>query len=364
MVEIKKKYRLGPFGLRMRNNNMTVKGNYMPTNTKELRDKQIQYCEKTFSKDNNKLISNVEISRCLSRLLYPTRTKDRFILQFINAEGGELGGKFWSPRSSSRLAFDFFSALEGCSLIKNLEFEKILPGVNSGKQPDMDIYFETDTDRYYIESKYCEYVQNNKNKKGFLRNDKHEKDSNLLSPAYWRKDDETILYKGFKGQKEMARAFSDFVMAEDKKLREKYDPNGTDSDWFFAKQECTHLFGILFHCLAEQAKEGTIKKHVHFFNVVFNVDGEEVVSGFADEFFKDAKTRLSEFFANSDFEYAPVWYQDLFSCLPSHAVLFGEKETNLREYLKERYPGIDKPINHKNCFSSDSLFKVFSSCDE
>jgi hypothetical protein len=334
----------------------------MSGNTKALRDEQIQRCETNPKLGEAGLINREEIIRYVQRLLASINNGDCFALQFSRGEGNELTKHFWSPRSSSRLAFDFFSVLAKCKKVQTIEFEKILIGiVGSPKRPDMDVYFETDTDVCYIESKYCEYVTNNKRNNGFLRINEMDSDNALLSPAYWDKSNKEKLEHHFHNRNDVAEAFSDFVVNENKKAKglEK-----NDQDWFFAKQECTHLFGILFDCLAKISQTPAFSKNVHFYNIVFNVDGKEEISDFARDFFNEAKRSFARFFPNSYFEYEPIWYQDIYSRIPENATLFGEDATNLKMYLKDHFPGIDVSVEVVNSYFPKILQEVFSTCDK
>lgn len=335
----------------------------MSANTKVLRNQQIKRCETNPKLGEKGLIHREEIIRYVQRLLVPVNGDDCFALQFSHGEGNELKEHFWSPRSSSRLAFDVFSALAKCNKVQTIEFEKVLKGVvGSPKSPDLDVYFETDTDVCYIESKYCEYVTNNKLKNGFLRINENDKDSLLLSPAYWDNNKKEKLIRHFHKNCDVAETFSNFVLSENKKV--KALDEGNSIDWFFAKQECTHLFGILFDCLDKIAKAPAFSKNVHFYNVVFNVDGQEGVSDFARDFFNEAKRSFARFFPNSYFEYEPIWYQDIYSRIPENATLFGEDATNLRVYLKDHFPGIDLSVESVNSYFPKILQEVFSTCDK
>jgi hypothetical protein len=203
----------------------------------------------------------------------------------------------------------------------------------------MDVYIETENDIYYIESKYCEVASNeNLTKEG------------KLSHSYWDDRDRKLLYYHFWGQEDIAKSFSIFV---------KEAPSGIDkNDWFDAKQECTHLFGILLDNLTEEngdKRKNPPSKRIRFYNVVFNCGGE-TESDFAKKFIQAANDSFGPYF-NKKFTYSYCWYQDLYNALPETVKAFELKDTSLKDLLAERYPGINEPLTREKG-NDDSLINL------
>ena len=118
----------------------------------------------------------------LKKLITPYEKKGKrklFILQFARGAGNELAEKFWSPISSSRLAFDLYSWLAEEKNVIDFEFEKQLPGLKSGGMgPNMDVFIETQDELIFIESKFTEKAE-----LGYIN---HKNPSaSYLSPAYY-----------------------------------------------------------------------------------------------------------------------------------------------------------------------------------
>lgn len=203
------------------------------------------------------------------RRLTVLRDNRRFIDQYLQGSGCELEEKFWSPNSSSRLAFDLYS------WIPNVEFEKKLPGVicsPSGPAgvPNIDVFIEMEDRLLFIESKYTEaaslsYTLGNKPN---------------LSKAYWYKGyhGKLPIERRFYGNGMVAERFSNFcieiqnVIGSDPRKENKWK-------WFDVKQETCHLFGIIFYAL-QAHKEGKtficsssnqIKKKISLLNIIWRL---------------------------------------------------------------------------------------------
>ena len=206
-----------------------------------------------------------------------------FIDQYLQGSGCELESKFWSINSSSRMAFDLYSWIVNEPSIKDFQFEKKLPGVicsNRGTagRPNMDVYFETNTDRIFIESKYTESAT-----KAYTKGEKPN-----LSKAYWDENDYGGLSIGerFYGRDDIARDFSDFCENIQNKIDDFTKNKGENKwKWFDAKQETCHLFGIIFYLLgATKNKEhgyycdpnnGHLDKKVYLYNIIWSFDKED-----------------------------------------------------------------------------------------
>lgn len=67
---------------------------------------------------DNVYISSEDIVQYLGRLC-KNRKQGKFISQYLEGDGNEISKKFWSVKSSSRLAFDLYSWIDGVSLKRN-----------------------------------------------------------------------------------------------------------------------------------------------------------------------------------------------------------------------------------------------------
>ena len=86
-----------------------------------------------------------------------------FKTQFEKGKGKELNSKFWSPISSSRLAFELYSWITNFNQCKDIEFEFKLPGIISGNRESsayMDVYIKTEKEIWFIENKFTEKAGN------------------------------------------------------------------------------------------------------------------------------------------------------------------------------------------------------------
>ena len=212
-----------------------------------------------------KQMSAAEKLSYFQRLITKYDSKKYFINQYLEADGHELNGKFFSPRSSSRLAFELYSFLATKPGIKHFQFEKKLPGINRSQWvPNMDVYFEKDKNIYFIESKYTEISSNNAE----TIPDAYYVDGGAVS----QRDGQplkTTLYDRFYGNREVADIFSAFV----KKVQSECT---SQTVWFDIKQEVTHLFGIVFYIINNKT---SIKRkkidNIKFYNIVYKFDDFE-----------------------------------------------------------------------------------------
>ena len=180
----------------------------------------------------------------LLKLFSPYKKKGEikfFIFQYLRGAGKELNKKFWSPVSSSRLAFNLYSWLaKNDSPVVDFEFEYQLPGLKSGGMgPNMDVYIETKDEIIFIESKFTEKADLN-----YINLE--DEPSSYLSPAYYAPS------HGKKGMElkdrfyeyPFAEEFSKFCYSWEKTMRSHLDWR-EHVDWFEPKQETCHLSGIL-----------------------------------------------------------------------------------------------------------------------
>lgn len=243
----------------------------------------------------------------------------RFYDQFKKGSGGELNDKFWKPNSSSRLCFDLYSCLAEKKQVRDIEFEYQLPPIYSGGRkcspPNMDVYIETDDYIVFIESKLTE-TKNNINYGNYEKTDslpqayyREYKDGSYFSNGGKKKIENcsikeryNVAYKKAKNKKiencdiktslkfiegeterqkkqleKMRDMFPVFCGKVSKHIKNHKDKILKD-DWFDAKQETCHIFGILLYAITYQPT-----KKIHFYNIVFD---KRKTSDLAIEFVK------------------------------------------------------------------------------
>ena len=263
--------------------------------------------------------------------------KKLFIDQYLQGSGNELESKFWSPNSSSRLAFDLYSWIVKEDCIVDFQFEKKLPGVICSKKgpagvPNMDVYFETDCNRVFIESKYTE-----SSSLAYTRGK-----SPNLSKAYWAKD----VYGGlniterFYGEENIALSFSNFC-SDIQNIIDSF--KGNQWKWFDVKQETCHLFGIIFFLLGGQKEnkqyicthpKKLLNKKVHLCNIIWELENDNFdikEDSLPSYFEKKAKKLVEECVPSIEFEYRILTVEEL----------LGEKNFFGLDYTKAKPYGID-----------------------
>ncbi len=201
----------------------------------------------------------------LRRLKTPYEKKGlrkQFFDQFEKASGQEIkDGKFWRIISSSRLCFDLYSWMADDDNYVDFEVEKQLTGLNAGgSPPNMDVYYETASDIFFIESKYTELVR------GKFK----------IPEAYWVETDayhntkgeltEKPILERYRGRSDVKDKFVSFI--KNVRILEESRKGAT---WFDSKQEICHLLGIVFYML-----ENKPQKYVHFLNVAANYSHNEL----------------------------------------------------------------------------------------
>ena len=253
-----------------------------------------------------------------------------FLEQFNAGGGNELAGKFWSTVSSSRLCFDLYSWMAGDEGYMDVEFEKKLRGIISGRKdthPNMDVYFETEEGIFFIESKYTETVRNGSFKKH-------------LPEAYWKRSERYRSARGanvtfpildrYRRIQPVMDAFVRFIDQIDRAAASEDAPS-----WFDAKQETCHLLGIVFHAI-----ENHPSKPIHFYNVAANYSPD----GFAELFRAKAEAMVNDIFGHyaftSTFVYRLYSVKDFF-------------ETN--EYLDRKAYCSERTV--REIISDKSLYK-------
>ena len=274
-----------------------------------------------------------------------------FIEQYLQGSGNELKEKFWSRKSSSRLAFDLYSWMVNEDCTEDFQFEKKLPGVicsNHGPagSPNMDVFIETSNDIIYIESKYTE-----------SSNWVFKTGEKPLSKAYWD-NDATDIYKmdiaeRFYGMKSIADKFSEFCNIIDDVIEiQKTNNRYLHREWFDPKQETCHLFGIIFDLLNAQINNGiascepdpsNVTKKIHFLNIVYNMK-DDIIHGEGGEdlptiFRREALNMMRVIGLGDNFSYDFMRVQELFednSCLDINfkdRPVFGMKDITIQQQI-------------------------------
>ncbi|MBR0314639.1 MAG: hypothetical protein IJK39_05895 [Bacteroidales bacterium] len=245
--------------------------------------------------------------------------KKYFIFQYLNGAGNELNAKFWSPHSSSRMAFELYSPLAWDDNVLDFEFEKQLPGLASGGMgPNIDVYIETKDEIIFVESKFTEKANLNYIKE-------NEPSKSYLSPAYWSPQNygkKTLkerfwkeTYKGEYSDFEKAERFAEFCDEWKDTMKEKKWTKGTD--WFEPKQETCHLSGILGFLFSNNTERRKLikDKKIRLYNIYWDM-GNETKSELEIEFVKRADAMVQEILntANigvNDFKMDAFTVQDL-----------------------------------------------------
>lgn len=228
----------------------------------------------------------------LRRLKTPYLKKGKeksFFEQYQHGSGQEIkDGKFWRTISSSRLCFDLYSWMVEDNIYIDIEFEKKLVGLNGGgSPPNMDAFFETSSEIFFIESKYTEEVSGQFS----------------IPQAYWVETDEYYTTKGkltnkpilnrYRGHADVKDAFVSFI-----NYVKELESQRIGSTWFDSKQEICHLLGIVYYIL-----ENKPKKAVHFLNVAANHIDDKI----SDQFCRKGKDMVLAILKNNnistDFDY-------------------------------------------------------------
>lgn len=228
----------------------------------------------------------------LRRLKTPYLKKGKeksFFEQYQHGSGQEIkDGKFWRTISSSRLCFDLYSWMAEDNIYIDIEFEKKLVGLNGGgSPPNMDAFFETSSEIFFIESKYTEEVSGQFS----------------IPQAYWVETDEYYTTKGkltnkpiltrYRGHADVKDAFVSFI-----NYVKELESQRIGSTWFDSKQEICHLLGIVYYIL-----ENKPKKAVYFLNVAANHIDDKI----SDQFCRKGKDMVLAILKNNnistDFDY-------------------------------------------------------------
>ena len=278
----------------------------------------------------------------LERLQIPYEKKGKekyFIFQYLSGAGNELGAKFWSPHSSSRMAFELYSVLAENKRVLDFEFERQLPGLNSGGMgPNMDVFIETEDELIFVESKFTEsarldYINRKKLNDSYLspayfQKEKYGRSSKSLTERFWKEN--------------IGERFSNFCYDWQKVLDDHPEWRGT-TDWFEPKQETCHLSGIFGYLF--QNTDQIKGKKIRLYNVFWALAGDgksELEKSFillANQLIKDIISLNREKFGDLDFQMDAFSVQEMLNkpqLLSRHITDFGEDvELRLAPFNKE-----------------------------
>ncbi len=240
-----------------------------------------------------------------------------FFEQYQRGSGQEIkDGKFWRTISSSRLCFDLYSWMADDDGYFDIEFEKKLVGLNGGgSPPNMDVFFETSSEIFFIESKYTEEISGQFS----------------IPEAYYVETDEYHTTKGkltkkpildrYRGYADVKNAFVSFI-----EYVKKLESKRVGSTWFDSKQEICHLLGIVYYIL-----ENKPKKAVHFLNVAANYSDDPISVPFCIKGEDMVKTLLKKNNISTVFDYQLCGVRDYFG----NFMLWDKKGYKTKRTIKE-----------------------------
>lgn len=277
--------------------------------------------------NSSKYLSAEEKLLYFNRLIIPYNVKKgkKFAIeQYLRADGNELVEKFWNKKSSSRMAYDLYTAMfqDNKDSIIDFEFEYKLPGLKSGgKKPNMDVFIETKDEQVFIESKFTEIGDMGYKSK--------------LSPSYYAFEGNMDIEKRYYEYPDLSKAIVQFI----NEMEDFITHNKISYDWFYPKQETCHLIGLLFHILdVNDTKKNNLKKRFHFYNVFWELKGDRY-SDVQKEFEKKANALANSFLACRGivFDYQSFSVQDMISNnrIISQYIRFDTEKT--RTALKQYY---------------------------
>lgn len=313
---------------------------------------QMNYRPQTKAAFKGNVISDPAIvSEYFERLITPSKRviagheeTAYFIMDYLQGEGDELGGKFFSPYSSSRLCFDLYSWLGAPEYYNQgyeVAFEKYLPRLRlpyNNPYPNMDVLIRRGDTLLFIESKFTEttgYPAKAKaSENAFGLPLSYSMGLGELSPEEWK-----TLGQRYYDNGEAAKRFREFILD----INEFAKANPADADWFDPKQECTHLFGILFYLLeldpthSVQTDFGGEIHHVIFENIVYGFDFQK--SPMAERFLTKGNALIQGLLKESrseiDFDYDAISVQQFYQVVitKKNPIAFGSKTGTLLSTL-------------------------------
>jgi len=267
------------------------------------------------SYEKSNCITPVDKEEYFVRLIKKNRIHDLFILDYLYGNGNELSAKFWSTRSSSRLAFDLYSWIVEKENVKYFKFEYKLPGVITSKSgssgvPNLDVYFEIDNNIVFIENKYTE-------KSDFKYLDlkrvqlNGEKAKPKLSEAYYLDNkygfSKLTLTERFYDNERIGKLFSTYCYEINEVIEELQKKDKKECAWFDAKQETCHLFGIIFYLLGTKAehinkrKEELRNKKITLCHIFWKMEKDNDSAEFPILFKEKAEKLINEILENNGF---------------------------------------------------------------
>jgi len=254
-----------------------------------------------------------------------------FYKQYDNGSGSELVEKFWSPISSSRLAFEMYSWLALKEEIIDIEFELKLVGVTTRGVPNMDVFIEKNEEAIFIESKFTEQY-------------KQAIECDSLPGAYWKElgDKEALTTKGKPiGTTLLRRYHKDNVALDEflqfidfnRKNLSKMSESEKPYCWMEYSQEIKHLYGIYFY--VKKHKE-LHNKTISFYNIYYYLEDPEnmAISMFFEEGEKMMNRLLNKY--GIKFNYSRSTAQKVANTFPENAIAFG-KNDRVKEVLNRQY---------------------------
>lgn len=285
-----------------------------------------------------------------------------FKTQFEKGKGKELNSKFWSPISSSRLAFELYSWIANFSQCKDIEFEFKLPGIISGKNessPYMDVFIKTEKELWFIESKFTEEVKDDclssllpqAYYKQLTQTGEEDLVSSFNEDTYYKTTTGKLAKKSmsiknrFRGQDKVAKYFIPFV--NDMMTAESLH-NNNDNKWFDAKQETCHLFGIIMYIIEniEKLQKYGIDK-IHLQNIYFcKYQEDSIHNSFTETFLSEAEKMVANILdeyniRNIKFEFGTSTVQDLLKKYGKEQS-YANVEKTIEQSILENFPGIEK----------------------
>lgn len=226
-----------------------------------------------------------------------------FIDQFLEGGGQELSRKFWRTISSARLCFDLYSWMGDDVDYLDIRFEKKLRVIKSGRATvysNMDVYFETEKDICFIESKYTETVNNYVYKQGLpeayrVLENKYKSTTGSIVTC-------PILERYF-NRKAVMEAFLSFIDTVDSKAQDE-----SQEIWFDAKQETCHLLGIVTYAI-----DNNSKKAIHFNNIAANYSNNDFANWFRGRAEQIVNDLFKLFNVEASFEYRLCGVREYFT---------------------------------------------------
>lgn len=184
----------------------------------------------------------------------------------------------------------------------------------------MDVFFETSSEIFFIESKYTEEVSGRF----------------PIPEAYWVETDEYHTTKGkltkkpilarYRGHSDVKDAFVSFI-----KYVKKLESQRIGSTWFDSKQEICHLLGIVFYIL-----ENKPKKTVHFFNVAANYAYDPFEVPFSIKGEDMVMTILKNNNISTNFDYQLCGVRDFFESFMLMDKKGYQTERTIRELISDK----------------------------